>query len=253
MAIVIADRVKETTTTTGTGTVDLAGAATGYRGFVAGAGAAAVVYYTIAGQAGGGAEGEWEVGIGTVTDAAPDTLSRTTILSSSNAGAAVDFSAGTKDVFLSLPAHSVGFMGALVRDSAAETTVTTVQEVLDWDTEIYDVGGWHESVTNPSRLTVPAGVDWVRISAQVMWTQNKVGQIQAVVLKGGVATANIGLPYSYLTAASGSDGWFTNILTSGPLPVVAGNYFEIRVWQNSGGNLDIAAGNTWFAIEKVGP
>jgi len=98
----------ETTTTTGTGTVSLAGAKTGYRGFVAGAGAAAVVYYTIAGQAGGGAEGEWEVGIGTVTDAAPDTLSRTTILSSSNGGAAVDFSAGTKDVFLTAPAKRLG-------------------------------------------------------------------------------------------------------------------------------------------------
>ena len=106
MSIVLADRVMETTTTTGTGTVSLAGAKTGYRGFVAGAGAAAVVYYTIAGQAGGAAEGEWEVGMGTVTDAAPDTLSRTTILSSSNAGAAVDFSAGTKDVFLTLPAKA---------------------------------------------------------------------------------------------------------------------------------------------------
>jgi len=100
VAFVLNDRVKETTTTTGTGTINLAGAATGFETFVAGVGNSNVTYYCIAGRG----TTEFEVGIGTVTDASPDTLSRTTILSSSNSDSAVDFSAGTKDVFCTLPA-----------------------------------------------------------------------------------------------------------------------------------------------------
>jgi len=98
MALVVADRVKETTTTTGTGTITLAGAVTGFQSFsVIGNGNA--TYYTIAGQTGG----EWEVGIGTYTSSGT-TLSRTTVLASSNSGSAVNFSAGTKDVFVTYPA-----------------------------------------------------------------------------------------------------------------------------------------------------
>jgi hypothetical protein len=97
MALVLADRVKETTTTTGTGTVTLLGASTGFQSFSA-VGNGNTTYYTIAGQTGS----EWEVGIGTYT-ASGTTLSRTTVLSSSNAGSLVTFSAGTKDVFVTYP------------------------------------------------------------------------------------------------------------------------------------------------------
>ena len=100
MALVINDRVKETSTTTGTGTFSLAGAETGYEGFVAGIGTGNTTYYAIELNS----ANEWEVGIGTVTDATPDTLSRDTIISSSNGDAAVNFSAGTKNVFCTLPA-----------------------------------------------------------------------------------------------------------------------------------------------------
>jgi hypothetical protein len=100
MALVINDRVKETSTTTGTGTLSLAGAETGYEGFVAGIGTTNTTYYAIELNS----AGEWEVGIGTVTDATPDTLSRDTVISSSNGDALVDFSAGTKNVFCTLPA-----------------------------------------------------------------------------------------------------------------------------------------------------
>ena len=100
MALVINDRVKETSTTTGTGTFNLAGAETGYESFVSGVGTTNTTYYAIELNA----AGEWEVGIGTVTSGAPDTLSRDTIISSSNSDAAVNFTSGTKNVFCTLPA-----------------------------------------------------------------------------------------------------------------------------------------------------
>ena len=102
MALVINDRVKETSTTTGTGTFDLDGASQDFESFVSGVGTGNKTYYTIVNP--GVSPAEWEVGVGTVTDAAPDTLSRDTIISSSNSDAAVNFSAGTKDVFCTIPA-----------------------------------------------------------------------------------------------------------------------------------------------------
>ena len=97
MAFVVKDRVKETTTTTGTGTVTLLGAATGFQSFSA-IGDANSTYYTIVAQTGT----EWEVGVGTYTSSGT-LLSRTTVLSSSNSGNSVNFSAGTKDVFVTYP------------------------------------------------------------------------------------------------------------------------------------------------------
>jgi len=108
MALVINDRVKESSTTTGTGTFDLAGVATGFEGFVAGIGTTNTTYYTIFNQG----TTEWEVGLGTVTDAATDTLSRDTIISSSNGDAAVSFTSGTKDVFCTLPASKAVYLNA---------------------------------------------------------------------------------------------------------------------------------------------
>ena len=100
MALIVNDRVKETSTTTGTGTLNLAGAETGYESFVSGIGTTNTTYYAIELNS----ANEFEVGIGTVTDASPDTLSRDTVISSSNSDAKVNFSAGTKNVFCTLPA-----------------------------------------------------------------------------------------------------------------------------------------------------
>ena len=108
MALVINDRVKEQSTTTGTGTFDLDGAVTGFEGFVAGIATGNTTYYTIFNQ--GTTEGE--VGVGTVTDATPDTLARTTVISSSNSDAAVNFTSGTKDVFCTLPASKSVYLDA---------------------------------------------------------------------------------------------------------------------------------------------
>lgn len=116
MALVVNDRVKETSATTGTGTLDLAGAVQDFEGFVAGIGTGNTTYYSIVNTG----TGEFEVGIGTVTDAATDTLSRDTILSSSNSDAAVNFSAGTKDVFCTLPASK-----AVVEDASNNVTLAS--------------------------------------------------------------------------------------------------------------------------------
>lgn len=99
MALIIADRVKVTTTTTGTGTLTLGAAATGFQDFAA-IGDGNTTYYTI--SVPGGVD--WEVGIGTYT-ASGTTLSRDTILASSNGGLAVNLSAGTKDVFVTYPSE----------------------------------------------------------------------------------------------------------------------------------------------------
>ena len=108
MALILADRVKETTTSTGTGTINLAGAETGFQTFVAGIGNSNTTYYAIIDDS----SGDFEVGIGTVTDASPDTLSRDTILQSSNSDSAVNFGSGTKSVFCTQPADKAVFEDA---------------------------------------------------------------------------------------------------------------------------------------------
>ena len=104
MALVINDRVKETSTTQGTGTLNLAGASTGFVTFVAGIGNSNTTYYAIHEQG----SNLFEVGIGTVTDATPDTLARDTVLSNSLGNTSkINFNSGgssTLDVFCTMPA-----------------------------------------------------------------------------------------------------------------------------------------------------
>ena len=156
--VAVNDRVKETTTTTGTGTVNLAGAAVGFETFVAGIGNGNATYYCIAEQ--GGAA--FEVGIGTVTDATPDTLSRTSVLSSSNADNLVDFGAGTKDVFCTLPASK-----AVIEDS-------------------------NNNVNVGSNIIVGGTVDGVDIAARdAVLTSTTTTANAALPKAGGTMTGNI--------------------------------------------------------------
>jgi hypothetical protein len=106
MALVLKDRVKETTTTTGTGTVTLAGAAAGFQSFAA-VGDGNQTFYAIVDAT----SGDWEVGVGTYT-ASGTTLSRTTVVSSSNAGSLVNFGAGSKDVFVTYPSSRAVYLDA---------------------------------------------------------------------------------------------------------------------------------------------
>lgn len=150
MAFVLADRVRETTTTTGTGTVTLAGAVLGFQTFSA-IGNGNTTYYTIAGQG----TSEWEVGIGTYTSSGT-TLSRTTVLASSNSGSLVNFSAGTKDVFCDYPAGRavVGGQGYVENTY----TITTSSTVTDGSNAI-SVGPL--TIASGVTVTVPSGSLWV--------------------------------------------------------------------------------------------
>ena len=134
MALVLKDRVKETTTTTGTGTVTLAGAAAGFQSFAA-VGDGNQTFYAIADAT----SGDWEVGVGTYT-ASGTTLSRTTVVSSSNAGSLVNFSAGTKDVFVTYPSSRAVYL------DAAGSAVTTL-----------DIGTLGTSTANITTANITAG------------------------------------------------------------------------------------------------
>ena len=113
MTLVVKDRVKETTSTTGTGTLTLGGASAGFQSFSV-IGDGNTTYYAIVNSS----AGEWEVGVGTYT-ASGTTLSRDTVFESSNSGSLVNFSAGNKDVFVTYPAEKsvTGSMGYTENDS----------------------------------------------------------------------------------------------------------------------------------------
>jgi len=107
MALVVKDRVKETTATTGTGTLTLAGAVTGFQSFNSALSNADTTYYAIFESS----TGAWEVGLGTFTSSGT-TLSRDTILESSNAGSAINLTAGAADVFITQPAEKAVYLDA---------------------------------------------------------------------------------------------------------------------------------------------
>lgn len=149
MALVLADRVKETTTTTGTGTVTLLGASTGYQSFAV-VGDGNTTYYTIAGQT----TSEWEVGIGTYT-LSGTTLARTTVLASSNAGSLVTFSAGTKDVFVTYPAGRSVYGGEGYTENDAQIDVSSTI-----NTGRNAISAGPISIASGITVTVPTGSVW---------------------------------------------------------------------------------------------
>jgi hypothetical protein len=123
MAFVINDRVKETTSTTGTSTVTLTGAQLGFQSFSDGIGAGNSTYYTIA------LGNQWEVGIGSLTNAT--TFTRDSVISSSNTSNLVNFSSGVKDIFCALPATYTPspVMEAQKFVNTHSTSITEVQTI----------------------------------------------------------------------------------------------------------------------------
>lgn len=174
MALIFKDRVRETTTTTGTGTVTLAGAVTGYQAWSE-VGNGNTAYYCIAGQG----TTEWEVGLGTYT-ASGTTLARTTpMYGSAGAATLVNFSAGTKDVFLTVPADFAAPM--IVRDGS--TIVNPANLLIFANGTVTDSGGGWVTV---SGLATQAGAETLT---------NKVVQLTAAPANQGYSGETISLTY----------------------------------------------------------
>ena len=198
MAFVINDRVKETTATTGTGTINLAGAVTGFETFVTGVGNSNTTYYCIVLPG----STEFEVGIGTVTDATPDTLSRSTIISSSNSDSAVNFSAGTKDVFCALPASKA----IVINDSGSVTTPSL--NITGAITISGNVDG-RDVASDGSKL------DNIEASADVTDATN-VGAAITGFPTGTDAVASDLVPYYDVDAGAWEKSTVTNLSLQGP-------------------------------------
>ena len=154
MALVLKDRVKSNTTTTGTGTIVLGGAALGYQSFSV-IGDANSTYYTIADST----SGAWEVGIGTYYSG-NTSLTRDTVLASNNSSALVSFPAGTKDVFVTQPAEMTAIGGGN-QAIIVNQNVVTGNYTITTGTNGFSVGP--VNTANGVVVTVTAGQSWVVI------------------------------------------------------------------------------------------
>lgn len=164
MAFVTADRVRDTSTTAGTGSITVSGTApTGFRTFSAVLSVGDTFYYAIQSQ---GAN-EWEVGVGTYSSA--NVFARTTILASSNSGNAVNFSAGTKDVFITLTAARTiqrQSDGSVYPGSGGSTDNAIILNGITITTNYtiptnYNAGSFGPiTINSGATVTVPSGSVW---------------------------------------------------------------------------------------------
>ena len=246
MALVLQDRVKETSTTASTGTFTLAGASTGFQSFAA-VGNGNTTYYAIVSQT----LTEWEVGIGTYT-LSGTTLSRDTVLASSNAGSLVNFSAGTKDVFVTYPAEKsvnldasgnasalgtpASFVGTNITGTAASLTAGAVTD------GVYTTG----SYSNPAWITALANNKITGLGSAALLTAGSANGVATLDGGGTVPTAQLpaavlgALKYQgtwnattnipTLTSSVGTQGYYYVVATAGTTTLDGISSWEIGDW-----------------------
>ena len=204
-SVVLADRVRETTQTTGTGTYALDGAVAGRRTFVLGVGNGNRTTYTVA------MGSNWETGIGLVTSGAPSTLSRAAILASSNSGSAVNWGAGIKDVFVDVTAAVFDALQTNFESTAVnrhKTTVLTSSGTFTRDADcmfasVRIVGGGAAGGGTPVTSTsgAAAGGGGAGQYAEGWFTAAQIGTSQ---------TVTIGAGGTGVSAAQGNNGGTTS-------------------------------------------
>jgi hypothetical protein len=208
MSFVIADRVQETTTTVGTGTLALDGAVQGFQSFTA-VGNGNTTYYTIQGTT------QWEVGIGTYST---NTLTRDTVISSSTGGTKLSLAAGTKQVFVTLPAEKTVIVPTSSTNHAVVrydgTTGTVIQNSV---TTIDDTGNasgiLSQQFSNGSVVTLTAGKIWYN-GSNGSWNlgmgggniTQQVGEELFIYGKASAAITDSPLQIIYHTGTVGASG-----------------------------------------------
>jgi hypothetical protein len=216
MALVINDRVKETSTTTGTGTFNLSGAVSGFETFVAGVADGNTTYYAIVNRD----EDEWEVGLGTVTDASTDTLARTTVITSSNSDSAVSFSSGTKDVFCTLPASK-----AVFEDASSDVTLPN-DLILGSDSAVLKFGADSDTTlthTDGTGLTLNSTNKLLFRDSALYINSSTDGQLD-IVADTEVQIAATTIDINGAVALNGAITGATNITLSGELDAATGDF-----------------------------
>lgn len=147
------------------------------------------------------------------------------------------------------------FKGAMLKLTADETLTSGSILIIPWDAEVYDHGDWADIGGNPTRLTVPIGVTKVRLTGSAgLSTSITADRYFVRIKKNGGGAPDFILPGHDISNISGAAKFS---YSSPVLDVVAGDYFEMEVFQDSGGNKDVDAVNTangiesYFAIEAV--
>jgi hypothetical protein len=246
MALIVKDRVKETTTTTGTGALILAGAMTGFRAFSSVCSTNDTCYYALqAVDSNGTPTGDWEVGLGTYSGT--NTLTRTTVLSSSNSGSAVSLSSGTKQVWIDIAAsdylttrtNAAGGPAFSARATSNQTISNNTRTKVLFDSEDYDTASCYSS----SRFT-PNVAGYYQINAAVTMGTN-AAYLSLFIYKNGTAF-KIGMQ-------SGSN------VESGEASCISGmvflngstDYVEIYLSQGSGSSVTTFAAGASPTYETV--
>tara|TARA_R110002020_G_scaffold87691_3_gene215928 strand:+ start:468 stop:1103 length:636 start_codon:yes stop_codon:yes gene_type:complete len=209
MALVIKDRVKETTETDGTGTLSLAGAATGFQSFVAAVGNGNTTYYAIE-DANGSA---WEVGIGTITDGSPDTLARTTILASSNSGSVISLTTGSHTVFGTYPAGKAIFLdanGVLTLSKSTVVPYTTI--TTDTTVTSSNVAVFANATSGAIDVTLYAATSNGGKTLTIKKTDSSSNTVDIIRAGGetidGVTTITLSHQNESITLMSDNSNWF---------------------------------------------
>lgn len=218
MALVLKDRVKETTTTTGTGAISLGGAVANFQAFSAVLSDADTTYYAIIDVT----NSDYEVGLGTYASSG-NTLARTTILESSNSGSAVDFGAGSKNVFIAYPAEKSVYLDAsnqLVINSTAVTSTPAELNLVDGSSAgtivnskavVYGASGEVNATTlqigGTSITATAAELNYLDITTLGLTEASKAATADA----NGVVTFDNGISEEYTAVTSTSNATTCNL------------------------------------------
>ena len=190
---------------------------------------------------------------GTQTLTGNKTFSGTNILSSNTT--ATTQSAGDNSTKLATTAYvdeaAPNFKGCLVTFSSDFTLATSTNDELTFNTEAYDTDSIHDNATNNTRLTVPTGITRIKLKAFVEWeaNSNTSGTRITQILRNGT-TIWTGTVIEHENNPPSLKAVYHNLITP-VITVIATDYFEIRIWQDSGVNFTINSTTTWFAMEII--